>query len=143
MRRLDADGDWNLSSAETALRGGDAGAAGGGEAEGGRAGSPDMTGFQGSMTEANRGPFGATLFNDGVGPGRDNRAFDGYIFYMEHNTNMSRTVGNTTWLLNSSFQPCPRRRWSLPAGKRNGSASLLKRRLAGHGRFLCSLLYLT
>ena len=28
IRRLDADGDWNLSSAETALRGGDAAAAG-------------------------------------------------------------------------------------------------------------------
>ena len=112
IRRLDADGDWNLSSAETALRGGDAAAAGGGDAEGGRAGSPDMTGFQGSMTEANRGPFGATLFDDGVGPGQDNRAFDGYIFYMEHNTNMARTVGNTTWLLNSSFQPV--HRWDRP-----------------------------
>ena len=112
IKRLDADGDWNLSSVETALRGGDAAAAGGGEAEGGRAGSPDMTGFQGSMTVANRGPFGATLFNDGVGPGQDDRAFDGYIFYMEHNTNMSRTVGNTTWLLNSSFQPV--HRWDSP-----------------------------
>ena len=112
IKRLDADGDWNLSSAETALRQGVAAAAGGDDAEGGRAGSPDMTGFQGSMTQANRGPFGATLFNDGVGPGQDNRAFDGYIFYMEHNTAMSRTVGNTTWLLNSLFQPV--HRWDSP-----------------------------
>lgn len=114
IKRLDADGDWNLSGAETAVRQGDAAGAGGGGggAEGGRAGGPDMTGFQASMTEENRGPFGATLFDDGVSPGQDNRAFDGYIFYMEHDTNMSRAIGNTTWLLNSSFQPV--HRWDNP-----------------------------
>jgi len=112
IKRLDADGDWTLSATETAVRLGDAAAGGGGNAQDAPARGTDMTGFAGSMTVPNRGPFGATLFNAGVKPGEDSRAFDGYIFYMEHNTNGARTVGNTTWLLNSSFQPV--HRWDRP-----------------------------
>jgi hypothetical protein len=97
IKRLDTDGDWNLSRKESALG-----------MERGVTARTDMTGFPGSMTEPNRGPFGATLFDDGVKPGQDNRAFDGYIFYMTHATNRGRTVGNTTWLLNASFQPVHR-----------------------------------
>ncbi|MGB2055491.1 MAG: aryl-sulfate sulfotransferase, partial [Porticoccaceae bacterium] len=79
--------------------------------EKGKAGSPDMRGFRDfgrAMTTKNLGPFGATPFNKGVKPGEDSRAFDGYIFYSTHDTNRGRTVGNTTWLLNSLFQPVHR-----------------------------------
>ena len=109
IRRLDHDGDWSLSKREFAIRLGEGPASD--DAEEGRAGGPNMAGFDGfqaSMRTTNRGPFGATLFNKGVKPGEDNRAFDGYVFYAEHNTAMSRTVGNTTWLLNSKFQPVHR-----------------------------------
>jgi hypothetical protein len=105
IKRLDVDGDWSLSKRETALRRGDTAAAEG------NAGGTDMGGFQRSMTVPNRGPFGATLFN-GIKPGEDERAFDGYIFYMEQSTNSGRTLGNTVWLLNASFQPL--HRWDNP-----------------------------
>ena len=112
IRPLAADGDWSLSPDEYAMRFENVGSAGADKStEKGKAGSPDMRGFKGfarSMTTKNRGPFGATLFDQGVKPGEDSRAFDGYIFYSTHDTNNARTVGKTTWLLNASFQPVHR-----------------------------------
>ena len=112
IRQLDADNDWRLSRREYAIRFENVGSDSAGKStEKGKAGSPDMRGFRDfgrAMTTKNLGPFGATPFNRGVKPGEDSRAFDGYIFYSTHDTNRGRTVGNTTWLLNSLFQPVHR-----------------------------------
>ena len=112
IRQLDADNDWRLSRSEYAIRFENVGSDSAGKStEKGKAGSPDMRGFRDfgrAMTTKNLGPFGATPFNKGVKPGEDSRAFDGYIFYSTHDTNRGRTVGNTTWLLNSLFQPVHR-----------------------------------
>ena len=112
IRQLDADNDWRLSRSEYAIRFENVGSDSADKStEKGKAGSPDMRGFRNfgrAMTTKNLGPFGATPFNKGVKPGEDSRAFDGYIFYSTHDTNRGRTVGNTTWLLNSLFQPVHR-----------------------------------
>jgi len=112
IRQLDADNDWRLSRSEYAIRFENVGSDSADKStEKGKAGSPDMRGFRDfgrAMTTKNLGPFGATPFNKGVKPGEDSRAFDGYIFYSTHDTNRGRTVGNTTWLLNSLFQPVHR-----------------------------------
>ena len=110
IRALDANNDWRLSRSEYAMRFERAGSADK-STEKGKAGSPDMRGFRDfgrAMTTKNLGPFGATPFDRGVKPGEDSRAFDGYIFYSTHDTNGARTVGNTTWLLNSLLQPVHR-----------------------------------
>lgn len=112
IRQLDADNDWRLSRSEYAIRFENVGSDSADKStEKGKAGSPDMRGFRDfgrAMTTKNLGPFGATPFNKGVKPGEDSRAFNGYIFYSTHDTNRGRTVGNTTWLLNSLFQPVHR-----------------------------------
>ena len=112
IRKLDADNDWRLSRSEYAIRFENVGSDSADKStEKGKAGSPDMRGFRDfgrAMTTKNLGPFGATPFNKGVKPGEDSRAFDGYIFYSTHDTNRGRRVGNTTWLLNSLFQPVHR-----------------------------------
>ena len=112
IKALDANNDWRLSRSEYAIRFESVGSDRADKStEKGKAGSPDMRGFRDfgrAMTTKNLGPFGATPFNKGVKPGEDSRAFDGYIFYSTHDTNRGRTVGNTTWLLNSLLQPVHR-----------------------------------
>ena len=112
IRVLDANNDWRLTRDEYAMRFERAGSDSADKStEKGKAGSPDMRGFRDfgrAMTTKNLGPFGATPFDRGIRPGEDSRAFDGYIFYSTHDTNGGRTVGKTTWLLNSLFQPVHR-----------------------------------